>query len=40
MNLPFEYDRVTPGRFGGLTPTTTDFDTARVVILSAVKNGR
>ena len=33
MNLPFEYDRVTPGQFGGITPTTTDFDNARVVIL-------
>jgi agmatinase len=33
MNLPFEYDRVTPGQFGGLTPTTADFDNARVVIL-------
>ena len=33
MNLPFEYDRVTPGAFGGATPTTTDFDNARVVIL-------
>jgi agmatinase len=33
MNLPFEYDHVTPGQFGGITPTTTDFDNARVVIL-------
>jgi N1-aminopropylagmatine ureohydrolase len=33
MNLPFEYDRVTVGEFGGTTPTTTDFDNARVVIL-------
>ena len=33
MNLPFEYDRVTIGEFGGTTPTTTDFDNARVVIL-------
>src|SRR6266853_4497492 len=33
MNLPFEYERVTLGEFGGTTPTTVDFDTARVVIL-------
>jgi len=33
MNLPFEYDRVTIGEFGGTTPTTTNFDNARVVIL-------
>jgi len=33
MNLPFEYDQVTVGEFGGSTPTTTDFDKARVVIL-------
>jgi agmatinase len=33
MNLPFEYDQVTPGEFGGTKPTTTDFDSARVVIL-------
>jgi agmatinase len=33
MNLPFEYERVTLGEFGGTTPTTSDFDTARVVIL-------
>lgn len=33
MNLPFEYDRLTLGEFGGTTPTTTDFDNARVVIL-------
>src|SRR6059036_4187497 len=33
MNLPFEYDQVTVGEFGGTTPTTTDFDRARVVIL-------
>src|ERR687895_1917435 len=33
MNLPFEYDRVAVGLFGGTTPTTTDFQTARVVIL-------
>ena len=33
MNLPFEYDQVTVGEFGGTTPTTTDFESARVVIL-------
>src|SRR6476661_156945 len=33
MNLPFEYDRVAVGEFGGATPATTDFDNARVVIL-------
>jgi agmatinase len=33
MSLPFEYERVAVGEFGGTTPTTTDFDTARVVIL-------
>ncbi len=33
MNLPFEYECVTVGEFGGRTPTTTDFDHARVVIL-------
>src|SRR5438093_8085318 len=33
MNLPFEYERVTLGEFGGTTPTTSDFDRARVVIL-------
>src|SRR4030088_1424904 len=33
MNLPFEYERVTPGAFGGATPTATDFENARVVIL-------
>jgi agmatinase len=33
MNLPFEYDRVTVGEYGGTTPTTTDFENARVVIL-------
>src|SRR3990170_3972010 len=31
MSLPFEYDRVTVGEFGGTTPTTTDFDHARVM---------
>jgi agmatinase len=33
MSLPFEYDRVTVGEYGGSTPTTTDFENARVVIL-------
>jgi len=33
MNLPFEYDQLMLGEFGGTTPTTTDFTKARVVIL-------
>src|SRR3989442_3166572 len=33
MSLPFEYEQVTIGEFGGATPTTTDFENARVVIL-------
>src|SRR5437660_12820784 len=33
MSLPFEYDQVTVGEFGGTKPTTTDFDNSRVVIL-------
>jgi agmatinase len=33
MSLPFEYDCVAVGEFGGTTPTTTDFEHARVVIL-------
>jgi N1-aminopropylagmatine ureohydrolase len=33
MNLPFEYDQLALGEFGGTTPTTTDFASARVVIL-------
>src|SRR5882757_1802461 len=33
MNLPFEYDRVAVGEFGGTTPTTTNFAQSRVVIL-------
>jgi agmatinase len=33
MNLPFEYDHVAVGAFGGTTPTQTDFDRARVVML-------
>src|SRR5580698_10088508 len=35
MNLPFEYDRVVIGDFGGTTPTPTTFDNARVVFLPA-----
>jgi agmatinase len=33
MSLPFEYERLAAGEFGGTTPTTTDFERARVVIL-------
>src|SRR5471030_2040318 len=33
MSLPFEFERVAVGEFGGTTPTTTDFENARVVIL-------
>lgn len=33
MSLPFDYERATPGEFGGTMPTTADFDSARVVIL-------
>jgi len=33
MNLPFEYERLAVGEFGGTTPTTTDFKSARVAIL-------
>jgi agmatinase len=33
MNLPFDYEQVTPGEFGGTKPITTDFDKARVAIL-------
>jgi agmatinase len=33
MSLPFEYEHLALGEFGGTTPTTTDFDRARVVIL-------
>ena len=33
MKLPFEYERVTLGEFGGTTPTPSDFNNARVVIL-------
>jgi N1-aminopropylagmatine ureohydrolase len=32
MNLPFDYDGLTLGEFGGATPGATDFDNARVVI--------
>jgi agmatinase len=33
MHLPFEYERMAAGEFGGTTPTAIDFDHARVVIL-------
>src|ERR1700704_4931803 len=33
MSLPFDYDQMMVGEFGGTTPTTTDFARARVVIL-------
>src|SRR5262245_30494821 len=33
MNLPFEYERVAIGEFGGTPPTPTTFEEARVVIL-------
>jgi agmatinase len=33
MRLPFEYEQLTTGEYGGTTPTTTDFEHARVVIL-------
>ena len=33
MSLPFDYDQLAVGEFGGTTPTTTDFENARVVIL-------
>src|SRR5712692_12112920 len=33
MNLPFDYEQVTPGEFGGTKPVSTDFANARVVIL-------
>jgi agmatinase len=32
MRLPFEYEKLTIGEYGGTTPTTTDFEHARVVI--------
>jgi agmatinase len=31
--LPFDYEHMAVGEFGGTTPTTADFDTARVVVL-------
>ena len=33
MRLPFDYEKIAVGEFGGTTPTTSDFDNARVVIL-------
>ena len=33
MRLTFEYEQLTVGEYGGTTPTTTDFEHARVVIL-------
>jgi agmatinase len=33
MNLPFEYEHLTVGQFGGTATMTTDFERARVVIL-------
>src|SRR3954463_7674736 len=33
MSLPFEYERLAVGEFGGTTPTTANFESARVVIL-------
>ena len=33
MRLPFDYEQLTIGEYGGTTPTTTDFEHARVVIL-------
>lgn len=33
MNLPFEYEHMALGAFGGTTPTQTDFEHARVVLL-------
>ena len=33
MHLPFEYDRIAVGEFGGTTPTPVNFDDARVVVL-------
>ena len=31
MNLPFEYDRLALGKFGGSPQTSTDFEGARVI---------
>jgi agmatinase len=33
MNLPFEYDQVAVGEFGGGTPASSTFENARVVVL-------
>src|SRR6266852_6173626 len=33
MKLPFEYEHMAVGAYGGTTPTMVDFDNARVVIL-------
>lgn len=33
MKLPFDYDRVAVGEFGGTLPTQVDFEHARVVVL-------
>src|SRR3954468_17923948 len=33
MNLPFEHERVIPGAFAGIPPTSANFESARVVIL-------
>src|SRR5688500_2779840 len=33
MRLPFDYDRIAIGEFCGTTPTTSDFDSARVIVL-------
>src|ERR1700736_5406611 len=33
MSLPFEYDQMAVGEFGGTTPPPTNFEKARVVIL-------
>jgi agmatinase len=33
MNLPFDYEQIDVGEFGGTTPTPTDFDRCRVAVL-------
>ena len=33
MKLPFEYEHMAVGLYGGTTPTMVDFDKARVVML-------
>jgi agmatinase len=33
MSLPFDYDRVSTGEFGGIRPADTGFDRARIVVL-------